>query len=194
MAKGLDRSVAGAVLTSLHEGNAVCSRKVDAEIKWIGGTGKKMDGSIHATAVACIYLSMPHLDGGHNCAIRAERLVNAMPKGSRVKALVAWFTRFSNIRLIRQEDGSYKGAVLKPTAKDYKDADPQTALTKPFYSVEEKDVDPAAFDDQAFAKAVAALIKRAKSDNAALGAEGLAALADLEVLKVKLPELEQARS
>lgn len=186
--KTLDRAIsAPAILTALHEGNAVSPKFVDGAITRIGTMGKKMDNLLHSTAVACIYLSMPHTDGGHNCAARALKLLQAMPKGSRAKALIAWFHAYSNIRIVKDsKTGGLKAGVLKPENKQYKIADPIAAMAKPFWTVEEKDVDPADFTTDSLAKRVAALIKAAKSDNARLDAAGIAALADLEGLAVKL--------
>lgn len=185
--KTLDRSSAGAVLNSLNEGNLVSGKKVDASIKWIASTGSKMDATIHATAVACIYLSMPHKEGGHNCAMRALALVNAMPKGSRVKALVAWFHAYSNIRFRwEKKAGAYSAGVLKPEAKEYRDARPADALAKPFWSVEEKAVDPAEFTHDKFAAAVAALIKKATAAVDKLSPADKAALDDLRAVGTKL--------
>jgi hypothetical protein len=186
--KTLDRALsAPAILTALNEGNNVSPKFVDGAITRIGTMGKKLDNLIHGTAVACIYLSMPHKEGGHNCAARALKLVKAMPKGSRAKALVAWFHAYSNIRIVKDtKSGELKAGVLKPENKQYKAADPVAALANPFWSVEEKDVDPAAFTTDSLVKRVAALIKAAKADNAKLDAAGIAALADLEGLATKL--------
>lgn len=187
-ASPLDRTNARAVLTALNEGNSIDAKRVDASIRYVTQTGAKLLPTIHATAVACIHLSMPHIDGGHNCAIRATNLVNAMPKGTRVKALVAWFAAFSNIRLVWDKKlNTYKGGVLKPEAKAYVQADPGGAMLKPFWTPEEKDVDPAVFTDSKFATAIANLIARAKGSNATLDAKGLAVLADLEAVALKLP-------
>lgn len=186
--KTLDRAIsAPAILTALNDGNAVSAKFVDGAITRIGTAGKKLDNLIHGTAVACIYLSMPHKDGGHNCAARALKLLQSMPKGSRAKALVAWFHAYSNIRFVKDsKTGALKAGVLKPDNKQYKPADPITAMDKPFWSVEEKDVDPSEFTTDNIAKAIAALIKKAKADNAKLDAVGIAALADLEGLATKI--------
>ncbi len=189
--KTFDRANIFSAFASMQEGNGFSTSAVDKNIGWIASTGKKMDCMIHATAVVCIYLSMPHKDGGHNCANRALKLVNAMPKGSRVKALVAWFHAYSNIRLRwDKKAGAYTAGVLKPSAKDYKPADPQTAMSKPFWSVEEKDVDPSEFTTDTLAKRVAALLKAASAANAKLDAKGKAALADLQAAALKMGKVE----
>lgn len=145
---------ASAVLTSLHAGgNAIDSGAVASAIKWIASTGKKLDDRIHATAVACIHLSMPQDVGGHLNADSARQLLNAMPRGSRAKALAAWFEAFSNIRLTYDKKaGEWKVKLLKPQDAGYADADPKAAFDKPFWSVDEQDVDAAAFSIGALLK------------------------------------------
>lgn len=186
--KTLDRAIsAPAILTALNEGNAVSPKFVDGAITRIGTAGKKLDNLIHGTAVACIYLSMPHKDGGHNCAARALKLLQAMPKGSRAKTLIAWFHAYSNIRIVMDaKTKQLKAGVLKPENKQYKAADPIAAMEKPFWIVEEVAANPADFTTDSLAKRVALLIKAAKDKNAKLDAAGIAALADLEGLAVKL--------
>lgn len=184
----LDRTDAVAVLASLMVGNTYDGGLVDKAVSYVAATGKKLDGTIHAAAVACIYLSMPHADGGHNAHERAVRLVNAMPKGSRVKALVAWFTEFSNLRInFDKKLGQYTGGVLPPTAKTYAAARPVEAMAMPFWTPAEAPPAADAFNSAMFANAVASLIKRATVANAALDAVGIAALADLRQVALKLP-------
>lgn len=182
----LDRTSSGAVLTSLHEGNSVDAKRVDQSIGWIAGAGRKMDGTIHATAVACIYLSMPHVDGGHNCPNRAAKLVNAVAKhcrAVRLKALIGWFSAFSNVRFVKDDkSGIYTGKIVTPKSQMYKVADPQGANVKPFWTAEEANGDPAAFTDETLYKRIAAIIKAAAKDGALLSTKGKERLAALNKL------------
>jgi hypothetical protein len=193
MKPSIDYTDSNAVLESLKTDNHFDVTKIDASNVTVYNMGRKSDAIIHATAVACIYLSMPHVDGGHNCHIRAMNLVNNMPKGSRVKALVAWFAAYSNVRLIFDKKvGKYRGGVLKPDLKGYDVATPQAALAKPFWMVEEANVSPKAFTDDTLAIAVANLIARAKMDNAVLSVKGLAALKDLQTISAANPPVKKA--
>lgn len=189
----LNRTSSAAVLSACMVGNTFDGNAIATQIKWIAQTGPKLDATIHAVAVACIGMSMPHAEGGHNCPLRALQLCQTLKdlnKSVRLKALIAWFTAMSNLRL-KIEGDKVTGGVLKPTMKGYRDDITIAAAdAKPFWSVEEKDVDPAAFDDDAFAAAVAKLIKRAKSDNASLSPAAATALADLEALGNRLPKKE----
>lgn len=139
-----DTADASVILNSFRKSDNMGASLAE-QIKWIAATGKKMDAVIHATAVGCIYMSMPLDENGFLNADPAINLMRAMPKGSRAKALAAWFEAFSNIRVKLNKDGQWVGGLLRPTDKLYADANPVDAFAKPFYSVEEKATDPKAF-------------------------------------------------
>lgn len=140
-----DTADASVILNSFRKSDNM-GASIAEQIKWIGTTGKKMDAVIHATAVGCILMSMPLDENGFLNADPAIKLMNAMPKGSRAKALAAWFEAFSNIRVkLDGKTATWTGGLLKPTDKLYKAADPTTAFAKPFWSVDEKATDPKAF-------------------------------------------------
>lgn len=140
-----DTADASVILNSFRKSDNM-GASIAEQIKWIGSTGKKLDAVIHATAVGCIYMSMPLDENGFLNADPAIKLMNAMPKGSRAKALAAWFEAFSNIRVkMDPKSASWVGGLLKPTDKLYVEAKPVDAFAKPFWSVEEKNTDPKAF-------------------------------------------------
>lgn len=140
-----DTADASVILNSFRKSDNMGASIAD-QIKWIAATGKKLDAVIHATAVGCILMSMPLDENGFLNADPAIKLMNAMPKGSRAKALAAWFEAFSNIRVkLDPKSGEWVGGLLKPTDKLYAVAKPEDAFAKPFWSVEEKNTDPKAF-------------------------------------------------
>lgn len=176
-----------AVRTSFaaDDGNGYDTKKLSASIGSIRSSGQKLDARIHATAHALMARALSHKD----CSL-VGGLIDAMPKSARRKALIAWFTAFSNVVILTDKAGKVTAKMHSPGTKSFKDdaeALLDKAWAKPFWSVEEKETDPAAFDSKRFALAVAALIKRAEGDNAALDEDGKAALADLKVLRHKLP-------
>ncbi len=179
---------AQAILTALTDGNAVSGKSVSEATKRIASTGAKLDNQIHGTAVACIYLSMSIAEGGPaSGASPALGLINAMPKGSRVKALIAWFAAFSNVRIVYDKKAKkYTAGVLPSTAKTYAVPTPDAAMAKPFWTVEESDASPADYMTANFALAVKNLLAKATADNAKLDAKGKAALADLKAAAAKL--------
>lgn len=182
---------ASSVLTSLMDGNAVSGKAVASAIASIAGIGAKLDNQIHGTAVACIYLSMSVAEGGPaSGAGPAVALMNAMPKGSRAKALGSWFAAFSNIRVkLDPKTKVWTGGVISSDLKSYAVPTPDAAMAKPFWTVEEVAPAPSAFTTDNLAKAVALLIGRAKADNAVLDVKGRAALADLETLSASLGKI-----
>lgn len=174
------------VLNSFYAGSSIDGKALATGIKAIAATGKKLDVQMHATAVACLVSSMPMADGGHLNATPAAQLLNAMPKGSRAKALAAWFEAFSNIVLKKDKEGAWVAKLTPPTQKNYKaltDKDVQAALDKPFWSVDEKDTDPKAF---LLGPAIAKLLKMAEQHLAEMSDADKAALADLRGIQTKL--------
>ena len=174
-----DKADATVILNDMRRDNLV--GKADAHIKWIGTTGAKMDATIHAVAVACIYASMPVGEGGYLNGDVAVRLMNNMPKGSRAVTLKDWFEAFSNIRLRQEKTGKWSVKLVPPTHADYKEADPVSAFQKPFWSVDENTAGPKAFDLHAL---LAAVLKKANGKNVNLSeaelvaVKGITAIAD----------------
>ena len=63
------------------------SRKVAGSIRSIRDRGRKLDGLIHETGIQCMLHAREHGD-----VTLATRLVDAMPRSGRRKALIRWFT------------------------------------------------------------------------------------------------------
>lgn len=61
------------------------SKKIDEAIADVATKGRTLDTLIHRTATSCVYHSQQHGD-----TTKLSALVNAMPKASRRKALIAW--------------------------------------------------------------------------------------------------------
>jgi len=149
---------------------------IGASIRSIASTGRKMDARIHATAVALAHRSADHRD----CSL-VPALIDAMPKSARRKALIAWFHAFTNVAIRTDDKGKVTANMHGPKSKMFKvSLDLAKAEGKPFWQAEEAAVDPRAFDDKSFAKAIAGLIARAKGENAKLSPAAMAKLADLE--------------
>lgn len=117
--------------------NALTLKQIDKNITWVRTTGSKMDDVIHATAVAILVHGQEHGD-----VSRAGKLLAAMPKSGRAKALKAWFETMSPIRF--KDDGtSYLGG--KPEARVWLIEEAQAT---PFWDLNpEKDIK--AFDFEA---------------------------------------------
>jgi len=171
MAKNVrDTADASVILNSFRKSNDM-GRAINEQTKWIKATGSKLDAVIHAVAVGSIYMSMPLDEHGYLNFTPALNLMNSMPKGSRAKALAAWFEAYSNIRVKMGKDGVWTGGLLKPEQKGYEPAKPEDAFAKPFWSVEEAKVDPKAF---LLGEQLARLIKMASKP------ENMAGMSDAE--------------
>jgi hypothetical protein len=77
------------------------SKTLSATITKIATAGRKLDTAIHQAAVSCLWHAREHGD-----VTLYNRLTDAMPKGSRVKALHVWAAAFAPISV------GQKGAAL----------------------------------------------------------------------------------
>lgn len=108
------------------------TKQVKKQITVIGTAGAKLDQAIHATALACL---------GHAAQYGDTRLFadlyDAISKGGRRKALVAWAMKSSPYFLFDDKDKGLRFGLYKPEVKAYKEWDWQTLNDVPFYEQEE---------------------------------------------------------
>src|SRR5690606_1452395 len=85
------------------------------EISTIATSAAKLNERIHVCAVSCLAHVRDHGDW-----TPAALLCDALPKGQRVKALVYWFSHFSNGKLkLRETELGYRATLAKDrTAAD----------------------------------------------------------------------------
>lgn len=174
-----------AKLAGLTVGNAICGTLTGKLIANIQTRGATMDVDMHSAAVAALTLSSLHRD-----ANAAALLLNAMPKGSRAATLALWFETFGNIVVTAPSKDKPTYRCKMKLEKDCVPVDLDKAQATPFWTKQE--TVSGAFDDAAFSKALASLIKRAESDKASLSPATAKALATLKVAKVELPEVANA--
>ena len=86
------------------------------EISAIATSAAKLNERIHVCAVSCLAHVRDHGDW-----TPAALLCDALPKGQRVKALVYWFSHFSNGKLkLRETELGYRATLAKDrTAADF---------------------------------------------------------------------------
>ena len=107
--------------TTLIEGTKSITRKITS----IRTRGRKLDADIHTTALSCVYHAEQHGD-----VTLAERLMDSMPNGSRVKSLAVWLEDFFPMSVKKdKESGNWKVSLKKDrSAEDYQyekaEADP----------------------------------------------------------------------
>jgi hypothetical protein len=142
-----------AIIASLKVGGKFDPAKVKAKTSGLAKSAANVVAGIHAVGVACLQFAAPVSHGGNTNGEPARQLVNALPKGVRQKALVAWLEAHSNIRLrYDKKAGEYTVKLIGPDLpKMFKDGDTLAALAiageaQPFWSVAEKDHAPSEFD------------------------------------------------
>ncbi|WCD56138.1 hypothetical protein [Caulobacter phage KSC] len=138
---------------------------LDKAIISIGQRSKTLDNDVHNAAVGCIGRSLPHDQGGHLDAERARKLVAALSAGQSRLRLVAWFHKFSNIRITATTDAKTKAMtvkvrLLKPEHEDYIDVDLVKAHDTPFWALnDEATPTERQFDSAALARMLNNMVK-----------------------------------
>lgn len=147
------QELAVSMIASLKVNGKFDADKVRDKTAGIKRSAANVAAGIHAVGVAALHFAMPMTHGGNTNGEPARQLVNALPKGLRQKALVAWFEAHSNIRLrFDKKAGEYTVKLVGPALpKMFKDGDALVALAKageaqPFWAVEEKATAPHEFD------------------------------------------------
>jgi hypothetical protein len=126
-------------------------KEIMKAIDGIQRTGKKLDEQIHVCAVSCLAHAEQHGD-----VTLCTRLAHALPKHSRRKALIYWFTQFGPLTYSEKEN-QFK--VLK--SEKVKPYEVERASNTPFWDyTPEKNVEP--FTVAALLKLVQRKFKQAK--------------------------------
>ena len=126
-------------------------KTIDKNIKTITTNAAKLNVLIHETAM----LIMSHAKEHGDCS-RALTLVNAMPASMRRTMLVAWFDKYSPIRVVQTNN---RVGILKATAKNYVEWNLEGAEAEPFYELAEAIPEKPALDFNALVEMVKRLGK-----------------------------------
>lgn len=155
-------------------------KEINTAIESIARRGKILDHDIHRAGVSCLKHAAEHGD-----TTLLDKLVLAMPQGSRKHAFMEWALAYGNVRALDRGNDADKAAIeqgrifAKDKAKQYDEAG---AIANAWYNFKPEPDLLTTFDVQ---KAVAQLIKRATNatkEGATL--EGVdEALKSLEALK-----------
>lgn len=136
--------------TKIITDSAALSRTIAS----IAKAGKKLDSAIHAAAVSCLYHMREHGD-----STLYVRLTDAMPKGSRVKALHFWAEHHAPMKVTTDKNGATKVTLGKDRVPE--DFAIDAADATPFWAFSvEKNPGP-----MTVAKMVAWLRKQANPEN-----------------------------
>lgn len=138
----------------LYKGASAINKAIDS----IKNRGAKLDTSIQLAGLSVLAHASEH--GDTTCA---DRLVAAMPKGTRKLALVEWMLAFGQLRKLNPKDEAEalaikNGMLFKLDRARTLDLD--AAQEKPWHEMKKEAPVSTAFDAQA---AVAALLGRMRS-------------------------------
>ena len=125
---------------------------IDKNIKTITTNAQKVNVLIHSTGM----LILRHANEHGDCT-RALSLVKAMPASMRRTMLVAWFEKYSPIRVIESND---KVGMLKDSAKGFVAFNIEGADAEPFYVIAGKTPEVKPFDLAAMLKFIEGSVKR----------------------------------
>lgn len=145
-------------------------KKIDANLARITTNGDKLNVLIHATAM----LILKHATKSGDCT-RALSLVKAMPASMRRTTLISWFTKYSPIRIVFQNDAV---GMLKKGDKGYTAFNLDKADENPFYKIAENNAEPGLLDFDKFIKMIQNMAKReaAKADEGKVKPEDVASI------------------
>lgn len=127
-------------------------KQIDRNIKTITTNGDKLNKLIHETAM----LIMAHAKEHGDCS-RALTLANAMPASMRRTMLVAWFDKYSPVRIVMANN---RVGILKKDAKKYVEWNLEGADAEPFYEMAEAIPEKEPLDFNALMQMVARLSKQ----------------------------------
>lgn len=140
--------------------------EMEKAIASIANRGKKLDADIHQAACSTLAHAINHGD-----VTLAQKLVAAMPKSARTKALMAWFVHFGPFAM-GGDDG--KSLVYLKGESDL-----NAALITPYWALTQE-VNPAQFDLLASLSSLLARAEKAlqndKQDTSLISPAALAAL------------------
>ena len=97
--------------------------EINKAIASISKRGKQLDNDIHVAGVSCL----KHCDA-HGDSTLLDKLVQAMPKGSRKAAFCEWALAYGNVRMLDRENKADKSAIeqgrlfAKDKSKTYDEA------------------------------------------------------------------------
>lgn len=130
-------------------------KEINTAIESIARRGKILDHDIHRAGVSCIKHAAEHGD-----TTLLDKLVLAMPQGSRKHAFMEWALAYGNVRALDRGNDADKAAIeqgrifAKDKSKEYDEAG---AIANAWYNFKPEPDLLTAFDVH---KAVAQLVKR----------------------------------
>lgn len=163
---------------TLIVGAALITKAIDS----VAGRGKRLDADIQLAGLSIL----SHIDGCGDTTL-ADRLVNALPKGSRRLALVEWFVAHGKMRVLNKGDKAEAeaikaGRIFKHEAS--RKTDMEGASAKQWHEFRTESEPSTVFDAQGAVMSLIARIKGAYEKGLTVEgkAEALAQLANLQAM------------
>lgn len=161
--------------------------QINKAIVSIATRGKKLDADIQAAGLSIINHVQEHGD-----TTLADKLVNALPKGSRKLALVEWMLAFSKMRLLSKENPEDAARIASGAFFAFdktKSTNLDAATDKPWFDFKPEAPILTAFDAQAAVQAVLSKLTKAMAGGLEIENRALA----IEAARKVLEALEAAR-
>lgn len=155
---------------------------IQKAITSIGVRGGKLDNDIQHVALSVLAHGASEENGGCGDTTLLDKLVQAMPKGSRKLALVEWALAFGQVRKLdsKSEAAAIKAGRVFGFDKTRK-LDLQGATDKPWHECRKEPSPMTAFDVHSAMKSVMARMKSASAAGLSIENKALA-LADAKAL------------
>ena len=164
---------------------------INKAITSIANRGAKLDYDIQLAGLSVLAHVAKHGD-----STLADKLVAAMPKGSRKLALVEWILAFGQLSLLDKRDDKDAIAAGRIFRTDNKKAhDQDGAIAKPWHQCRKEPAAQDAFDAQSAVHSVIQRLKAASTKGLKVKNRALAlaeAMALVEALKAPAVQVEDA--
>ena len=135
--------------------------EINKAILSIASRGKKLDADIQTAGLSILNHVQEHGD-----STLADKLVLALPKGSRKLALTEWLLAFGKLRILEKtnvDDAARIGAGALFAYDKTKSTDLESAAAKPWYDFKPEASPLTAFDAQAAVQGVLAKLAKAQA-------------------------------
>lgn len=129
--------------------------QIDDAISNIASRGRKLDSDIQACGLSILL----HIEN-HGDITKANKLWDAMPKGSRRNALIEWFISFGKLK-VSDKDDKRKVPLVFDRKKETR---LQDAMDKPWYECKPEQAPDLVFDVEAQLRTLLKRVKKAQDD------------------------------
>ena len=154
--------------------------EINKAILSIASRGKKLDADIQTTGLSILNHVQEHGD-----STLADKLVLALPKGSRKLALTEWLLAFGKLRILEKTNVDDAARIQAGALFAYdktKSTDIESASAKPWFEFKPEASPLTAFDAQAAVQGVLAKLARAQAGGLSIENRALAVEAAQKLL------------